>query len=209
MTKERTPYQLIAIVTQGLAHRIRTPLSIVSNELSCLALDGRSDEARRALIGCNQTAAVLKAALETVEQLNPAGESRMCDVVASLRKKGVVISGEASSERAVQFSKEYLENVLLVIDELFLIRNKEAVQDSFEWSLNVGQSTKRSLVLTGKRALSKFEFSAGTYANFSACLGKESGASLLEASVLDLSLREAGASVEIVVGKSVEVALGF
>ena len=61
MERERYPLVLLAAFSRALAHKIRTPLSVISNELSCLAAES-PEGATTATVRAREIAEILKSA---------------------------------------------------------------------------------------------------------------------------------------------------
>ena len=218
--KDRSPYQLIEVVTQALAHRIRTPLSIVSNELICLLLGDGSDEARRALAGCEQTAAVLKDVLKIVHQLKPEGESLLAEAIQGSSRAIEVGALEALPPRRVSFHREYLGTVLSETEGIFGSRGIGSTPKSVRWSGGLARSIDdmapsnleergAKFLIRGVFEMNGSNLAPGNHSTFSDCLSSESHPAFLACVLLDCSLEDSGISVKVVVKSSVEVFLCF
>ena len=80
---EHAPVLLVAALVRALGHQIRTPLSVIQNDLSYLATIAPAEECRRGLDRCRRIADILKAAMLSGGTRFEQGE---CDLLALARE---------------------------------------------------------------------------------------------------------------------------
>jgi hypothetical protein len=129
-TTGRNSLTLLTALMRSLGHRLRTPLSVISNELSCLSRIVPEGECSRAQRQCQEISTILKSTMSLAGKESPARNISGAELFSQL----TCLEAELSPEQAVLkfcLDPEMIQAAVVMLRERII--DGEEWQASFEF----------------------------------------------------------------------------
>lgn len=204
---DRRALEAIQTLMRGLAHRVRTPLSVVSNELTYLAKVYQTEECRRAMDRCQGISQILKSASLSLDPSVQVEEIPLPDFLRSCLPGSSISAQVAPAGLCLQVNTVEVKEAFLRIKDVLT----EAASDlPADWRVVLEQENHR-LLLQLELHTQAVPRATGdmTFSSFASFFCTACGLDLLSAPLVDALLWANQGEVEITYDGNCRVQIDF